>query len=770
MRAFRGGRLLLLGMLVVSAFGVVVPGVGAAPTGMVALGSVSSFAVVSGASVGNTVSAPGDPYTTLHGGLGVVAGSQPTGFPPGVVTGVVSVGDAVAAQAGADALSAYTAIAGRTGGVPLAGALAGATITPGLYTITGAASNTTSVTLDALGDPNAVFVFQVGGALTTAALSHVVLAGGAQASRVFWQVNGAGAIGAGASFAGTMIALNAVAVGHGSLVNGRVIALNGALTLDDNEIYSAPPQLTITGGASATTTDTTPTISGTTDLTPPALVTVTINGQTLTTTPTAGTWSVTSQILANATYPVVASATDGAGNATTTTQQLTIDTIPPLVTIDGGPTATTNDPTPTITGTSDTTPGTTIHLTIATHTLTTLVQPDNSWNTTPTTLPDNTYTITASATDPAGNTTTTTQTLTIDTTPPALTISGGASALTNDATPAISGTAAVAPGSIVTVNLADETLDGIVLTGGSWSVTSASLADGTHRVIAGVFDAAGNYATSTQTLTVDTVAPVISITGGAVASTVASGPTITGASSAAPGTVITVTIAGQTMTALVQLDGSWNATAAPVGAGTWTVVASSPDLAGNVGSATQTLTIDPGAADPTGGAGPTLPPVTPPPATDTPVTPTPAGVTPATPAAPTRPLVPAPDLRSTFNAAATTTVTPSTTQTIRGSTLSVATTVTAPAGGRIVATARGTVRIAGHIRRIGLTTTTTALRAGRSATLRLIPKGTAKAARATVARLKAVASTGTKVIATITITIADAAGHTRTVTRTVTLT
>ena len=108
------------------------------------------------------------------------------------------------------------------------------------------------MTLDAGGNPNAVFVFQVNGALAMAAGSHVVLTGGAQASRVFWQVNGAGAIGANADFAGTLMALDAVAVGNGSLVNGRAFARNGALTLDNNEFYSAPPAVTITGGASAT--------------------------------------------------------------------------------------------------------------------------------------------------------------------------------------------------------------------------------------------------------------------------------------------------------------------------------------------------------------------------------------------------------------------------------------------------------------------------------------------------------------------------------------
>ena len=140
-----------------------------------------------------------------------------------------------------------------------------------------------------------------------------MLTNGAQASRVFWQVNGAGAVGANADFAGTLMALDAVAIGNGTLVNGRAFARNGALTLDNNQFYSAPPAVTIDGGATANTTDTTPTISGTTDVEAPGVVTVTVAGQTLTATPSGGAWSVTSAILANGTYPVVASVTDGGG-------------------------------------------------------------------------------------------------------------------------------------------------------------------------------------------------------------------------------------------------------------------------------------------------------------------------------------------------------------------------------------------------------------------------------------------------------------------------
>ena len=332
-------------------------------------------------------------------------------------------------------------------------------------------------------------------------------------------------------------------------------------------------------------------------------MTVTIGGQSLTATPSGGGWSVNSALLANGTYPVVASATDGAGNTTSATQQLTVDTVLPVVTIAGGSSVSTNDPTRTIAGTSDVASGSVVRVSVDAQTLTALVQPNGTWNVAPAALSDGTHTITASVTDPAGNVGTASQQLTVDTVPPAVTITGGANALTNDPTPTIAGTAAVAAGTVVSVTLADQTLTALVNSSGAWSVTAALLSDGPHRVIMSVSDTAGNQASATQTLTVDTVAPTVTITGGATASTNNASPTITGTSNATPGTTVTVTIAGQTMTTLLQTNRTWNATPRPIRDGTWLVVASAPDPAGNVGIARQTLTIGNPAHSPSGGAG-----------------------------------------------------------------------------------------------------------------------------------------------------------------------
>ena len=580
----------LIGGLLVIAFEPIVLSGASASTTAVNLGQASTYAVLSGASVGNTVNAVGAPYTTLRGDLGVSANTQPTGFPPGVVVGTTRVG-AAATAAHAYLVEAYNEIAGRTGGATLAGDLGGLTLAPGLYSAAGAVSNTGTVTLDAAGNPNAMFIFQVGGALNMAAGAQVVLAHGAQASHVFWQVNGAAAIGANATFTGTLMALNAIAVGAGSEVNGRALALNGAVSLNSDEFYSAPPVVTIAGGETAYTNDSTPTISGTTDVEAPGLVTVTIAGQTLTATPSNGAWSVPAAILADGAYAVVASVTDGAGNDGATTQQLTIDTVPPVIAIDGGPSVTTNDLTPTIAGTTDAAPGTIVAVAVGSQTLTALVQSAGTWSVMPAELTDGVVTVVASVTDAAGNETSAGETLTVDTLPPAVTITGGPNALTNDATPDISGTAEVKPGTVVTVTLADQTLTGVVQAGGVWSVTPSALTDGPHRVVMSVSDEAGNPATCTQMLTVDTVPPVVTITGGASTTADDLDPTITGTSDAAAGTVITVSIGDQTMTTLLQADGTWNVTPIPLTDGVWAVMASAVDPAGNVGSASQTLTI-----------------------------------------------------------------------------------------------------------------------------------------------------------------------------------
>ncbi|MFB9246889.1 ice-binding family protein [Sphaerisporangium melleum] len=206
----------------------------------VALGAAATFGVLAGTSVTNT----GPSLVT--GDLGVSPGATVTGFPPGSVTGTIHAGDAAAAQAQTALTAAYTDISGRTATGTIPAALGGTTLTPGVYnSATGPFTLTGNLTLDAQGDPNAVFILRttgVAGSLTVAPGATVTLTGGARACNVFWQVTSTSTvaptatIGAGAVFAGNILALTSIDVGVGAILNGRALARNGAVTLNTSQI------------------------------------------------------------------------------------------------------------------------------------------------------------------------------------------------------------------------------------------------------------------------------------------------------------------------------------------------------------------------------------------------------------------------------------------------------------------------------------------------------------------------------------------------------
>ena len=95
------------------------------------------------------------------------------------------------------------------------------------------------LTLDARGNPNAVFVFQAGSTLTTASASRVVLINGAQSCNVYWQVGSSATLGTGSTFRGSIIALTSITVTTGVTIDGRVLARNGAVTLDSDTITTS---------------------------------------------------------------------------------------------------------------------------------------------------------------------------------------------------------------------------------------------------------------------------------------------------------------------------------------------------------------------------------------------------------------------------------------------------------------------------------------------------------------------------------------------------
>jgi uncharacterized protein YjbI with pentapeptide repeats len=141
-----------------------------------------------------------------------------------------------AVQAKADLVTAYVAAAAAAPATPVvASTLGGLTLTPGVYS-GGALDLTGTVTLDAQGNPNAVFVFQAASTLITASASQVKLVNGASPCNVYWQVGSSATLGTTTSFPGTILALTSITLNTGATVEGRMLARNGAVTLDSNTI------------------------------------------------------------------------------------------------------------------------------------------------------------------------------------------------------------------------------------------------------------------------------------------------------------------------------------------------------------------------------------------------------------------------------------------------------------------------------------------------------------------------------------------------------
>lgn len=204
----------------------------AASQAPVVLGAAGNFAVLAGSTVTNTGA------SQVTGDLGVSPGTAVTGFPPGTVNGTIHAGDPAAAQAIADLTTAIGDAAGRTvGPVSVAGNIGGQTLTPGLYASTSSlAISSGDLTLDAQGNANAVFIFQIASSLTTTSGRQVILAGGAQASNIFWQVGSSATIGTNSVFKGTIMALQSITLATGATLDGRALAEIAGVTLQGNTI------------------------------------------------------------------------------------------------------------------------------------------------------------------------------------------------------------------------------------------------------------------------------------------------------------------------------------------------------------------------------------------------------------------------------------------------------------------------------------------------------------------------------------------------------
>jgi len=170
------------------------------------LGTAGSFAVLAGSTVTNTGA------SELFGNLGVSPGTAITGFGPGIVNdGTIYAGGSVPSQAQADLASALATATSAPCATSLSGQdLGGLTLTPGVYCFASSAQLSSQLILNAQGDPNALFIIQIGSTLTTAAASSVVFADGEQSNNVFWQVGSSATLGANTQFAGNILALTSI--------------------------------------------------------------------------------------------------------------------------------------------------------------------------------------------------------------------------------------------------------------------------------------------------------------------------------------------------------------------------------------------------------------------------------------------------------------------------------------------------------------------------------------------------------------------------------
>jgi hypothetical protein len=215
----------------------------------VGLGTAGSFAVLAGSGITNT--GP----TTITGDIGTFPTATITGLTSMTVSGTNHAGDSVTQGAKTDLTTAYTTAAGEGPTTAIAADLVGQTLKPGVYNSASAVGLSGVLTLDAAGDPNAVWVFQAGSTLITASGSKVVMLNGAQSCHVYWQVGSSATLGTNSTFTGTILALTSISLQTGATLDGRVLARNGAVTLDTNTITrSACSTATTAPSATATST------------------------------------------------------------------------------------------------------------------------------------------------------------------------------------------------------------------------------------------------------------------------------------------------------------------------------------------------------------------------------------------------------------------------------------------------------------------------------------------------------------------------------------
>ncbi|MDF3656929.1 Ig-like domain-containing protein [Enterobacter hormaechei] len=372
-------------------------------------------------------------------------------------------------------------------------------------------------------------------------------------------------------------------------------------------------------------------ISGTTTAEVGQTVTVTLGGNSYTAqVQQGGVWSVNVpgtdlSALADNGYTVQASVSDAAGNPGSAGKAITLDTTPPTVSFnvvagDDVINSVEHGQAQIVSGTATgASVGDKVVITIGSNQYTTTVDASGKWSvgvpaSVISALTDGTVTLSATITDSAGNSSTQTHDVVVNTASVALTVNtlsgddvinaaeAGASLVINGSS------AQFASGTQVTITLNGKSYTATIQSDGSWTTTVpaadvGTLADGaSYQVSVSAQDSAGNSASATHTISVDTSAPVISVntlSGDDVLSAAEAQQALTvhGSSSAEAGQTVTVTLGGKTYTALVANDGTWTLDVpavdlAALSQGALTVTASVNDKAGNSGQTTHTLTVD----------------------------------------------------------------------------------------------------------------------------------------------------------------------------------
>lgn len=239
----------------------------AAIVSTVPLGTSAGYSVLGGSTVTNTGN------STLNASLGLWPGTSITGFPPGLVDapGTTDKTNAAAEQAQSDLTVAYVNAAGRPLSATTTADLVGLTLQSGVYAgpSKGALGLSGKLVLDGAGDSNSVFIFQTNSTLITGSNSTVTLINGAQACNVFWQVGSSATLGTNSVFAGNLLALTSITVNTSVTVQGRALARNGAVVLDNDTFTS--PNCEATTPSTTTTLPVVPPETTTVPVAPPAV-------------------------------------------------------------------------------------------------------------------------------------------------------------------------------------------------------------------------------------------------------------------------------------------------------------------------------------------------------------------------------------------------------------------------------------------------------------------------------------------------------------------